>query len=256
MTTPHEYSDGAPCWIDLATPDVARTRRFYGELLGWTFTQAGPELAGYTTCLLHGRQVAGIMQIPANQPIPTAWGVYLRSSDVEATARRIVELGGKLLLPPHPVPGGLGSMMFATDALGVPFGVWQPGLHRGAEAYNEPGAMCWHELNTREAARSDQFYRDLFGYQQTQVGDCTGATYTIYSLAGQQVCGRAEMNAEWGDARPQWLTYFMVTDLDATLAVLPRLEGKLLKGPFDLPQGRMAVIADPYGAAMAVLQRP
>jgi uncharacterized protein len=256
MTQRPDYSDGAPCWADLSTPDMARTQRFYGELFGWTFQQGGPEFAGYTTCLHDGRKIAGIMQIPAGQPMPTAWGVYLRSSDIEATARRIVELGGALLLPPHAIPGGLGSMLFAADSSGIPFGVWQPGLHRGAEVLDEPGAMSWHELNTRDAARSDQFYRDLFAYEQKQVGDCEGATYSIYSVAGQQVCGRAEMNAAWGDARPQWITYFALADVDAAVAKLPRLEGKLLKGPFDMPQGRMAVIADPFGAAMAIIQRP
>ncbi len=38
---------GTPCWVDLATPDLAAAREFYGALLGWSFVDVGPEFGGY-----------------------------------------------------------------------------------------------------------------------------------------------------------------------------------------------------------------
>jgi len=47
-----------------------------------------------------------------------------------------------------------GRMLFAFDPTGAAFGVWQPGLHTGAQLFDEPGAMCWHEVCASSAARS------------------------------------------------------------------------------------------------------
>ena len=43
------FADGAPVWVDLGTPDVARAAGFYGSVLGWQFESAGPEAGGYGT---------------------------------------------------------------------------------------------------------------------------------------------------------------------------------------------------------------
>src|ERR1700761_1256833 len=37
---------GAPCWIDLLTPDPERASHFYTELFGWTAGEAAPEFGG------------------------------------------------------------------------------------------------------------------------------------------------------------------------------------------------------------------
>ena len=37
------FVDGAPVWVDLGAPDVARAAEFYGSVLGWKFESAGPD---------------------------------------------------------------------------------------------------------------------------------------------------------------------------------------------------------------------
>ena len=29
------YDDGVPSWVDLSSPDLAKSREFYGALFGW-----------------------------------------------------------------------------------------------------------------------------------------------------------------------------------------------------------------------------
>ena len=41
------FVDGAPVWVDLGVPDVARAAGFYGSVFGWTFESAGPEAGGH-----------------------------------------------------------------------------------------------------------------------------------------------------------------------------------------------------------------
>lgn len=53
-----------------------------------------------------GKNVGGIMKMPANVPAgtPPSWSTYVTVADVDATARKIVEQGGKLLVPPRDIP--------------------------------------------------------------------------------------------------------------------------------------------------------
>lgn len=253
MTQHPQYSDGAPCWADLAIRDLAGAQRFYGALLGWTFDAAKPELNNYVTCRRDGQSVAGFM--PAQAGMPIAWGVWLKSSDLEATAARITAAGGKLLMPGHEVKG-LGHMLVALDVNGSFLGVWQPGAHRGAERYGEPGAMCWNELYAADGAAADRFYRAVFGHEQARMGDPAEMDYMMYSVGGEAVAGRMQVDGSRPDAPSGWWTCFVVEDMDAALAKLRALDGALLQGPVDSPYGRIARVRDPYGAGFKICQRP
>lgn len=250
-----EYSDGAPCWADLSTPDSEGARRFYGALLGWTYDLGGPEFGHYINCRRDGQQVCGMMQSAPGQG-PSAWGVYLKTSDMDASIRSIREAGGATLMGPHEVPGELGSMLIAQDSTGGGFGLWQPGRHRGAERFDAPGAICWAELYTRDGAAADAFFRRLFDYRVDPLACAEGTNYVTYARGDGPVCGRMQMTAAWGDVPPHWLIHFVVEDVDAALAKVTALGGTRRHGPIESPYGRIAVVSDPYGAVFSIIQRP
>ncbi len=253
MSQHPEYSDGAPCWADLSTPDLAGAMRFYGALLGWSFDAPRPELNNYVTCRRDGQSVAGLMKAQPDMPI--AWGVWLKSSDLEATARRITGAGGKVLMPGH-AAAELGRMLVALDVNGAFLGVWEPGQHRGAERFDEPGAMCWNELYTRDGAAADRFYREVFGYQQAQMGDPREMDYMMYSCGGPPVCGRMQTDDGEEDPPSGWWAVFVVEDMDVAIATVRALDGKLVRGPVESEFGRIARVRDPYGAGFKLAQRP
>ena len=255
MTHRTHYHDGAPCWADLATPDREGARRFYGPLLGWTFDEPNPALGGYMNARRDGQRVAGVMQLPPAQ-FTMAWGVHLKTPDIEASARKISEAGGTIVMAPHDV-AELGRNLLATDPTGALFGLWQPRSFAGAERFDEPGALCWNEVCTRDAAATDRFYASLFAYEIATMGDCDNVDVAVFSVAGEQVFMRVKHKAGPAKELPShWMPYFAIDDIDAALAKLPALEGKLHHGPHDTPHGRLAVVADPYGAAFTLIQRP
>ncbi|KYF70564.1 VOC family protein [Sorangium cellulosum] len=43
--------------------------------------------------------------------------------------------------------------------------VWEPKNHTGAQAIEEPGAMIWHEVNTRDHKRAAEFCCRVFGLE-------------------------------------------------------------------------------------------
>lgn len=93
---------GAVCWVELLThaPDAAEP--FYAAVFGW---EPATQVAGsmpYTTFALDGDDVAGMLPTPDTVPpeAPTYWAIYFAVEDCEATAKRAVELGGRVLHPP------------------------------------------------------------------------------------------------------------------------------------------------------------
>src|SRR5260370_31572322 len=52
------FVDGAPVWVDLGAPDVARAAEFYGWVFGWKFESAGPDAGGYGMFTHDGKAVA------------------------------------------------------------------------------------------------------------------------------------------------------------------------------------------------------
>jgi predicted enzyme related to lactoylglutathione lyase len=248
------YPDGEPCWADVVTNDLEAAQRFYHALFGWEYQNSGPEMGNYSTALVTGKPVAGIMPPPPGSTgIPPAWSVYLASSDLDATAAKIDQVGAKVIMGPMDIPG-TGRMMIGMDPTGAPFGVWQAGGHIGAEVVGVPGAPAWAELHTRDGATADSFYRSLFGYQQQQVGDGVNFDYTVWSLGDRQVAGRMVDGSDMpADGAPRWTIYFSVDDADAAVARAAAAGGRVVTGPDDSPYGRMAVVADPDGAVFSVI---
>ena len=254
MPSRDSYPDGAPCWADLTTADLQTAKDFYGPVLGWQFEDRGTDYGHYTMCLSNGKPVAALMPPPEDgEGMPTMWNVYFSTSDLAAVYRKIAPAGGEPVLAPHEVPRE-GRMAFAFDPAGASFGLWQPGGHPGARLFGEPGAPCWHELNTPEGETADAFYRALFPYTQEQVGDGGEFDYTAWTVPGADspVCGRYRTEL----ALPYWSVYYAVADADAAASMVQERGGRLVRDPFDSPHGRMVPCTDSVGARTTLCQLP
>ena len=106
---------GAPCWIDLATSDVDKSRAFYEELFGWTSEDAGEDYGHYINFSKDGVPVAGAMTNPSIGEMPDAWSIYLACDDVRKTVDVVAANGGEVMMPAMDVMS-LGSMAFVLDA--------------------------------------------------------------------------------------------------------------------------------------------
>ncbi len=93
-------------WCELLTRDTEGAKAFYAELLGWEMVDQPMEEDTYTVLRAGGRPVGGIMQMPSCAPpeTPPHWGTYVTVDDVDAVAKKVVELGGQVLFGPHDIP--------------------------------------------------------------------------------------------------------------------------------------------------------
>lgn len=252
MTTHTHHSPGTISWSDLSTPDLPGAIAFYRELLGWEFTEPDPEMGDYANASREGALVAGIMPIMVGGQ-PSTWTSYFATDDAERTLTQVTEHGGSVVSGPHDA-ADLGRMAHATDPTGASFGLWQAGTHPGFGLTEEPGSPGWFELCSRDHHRANSFYAALFDYDVEQVGDGNTFDYTVLQQGGAMIAGTTALPAEAPDASSYWLPYFLVDDTDATAATTTRLGGSVLRPPEDSPHGRLAVLKDPFGAELAVIE--
>jgi hypothetical protein len=245
---------GTPNWVDLGTPDLDAAKRFYAELFGWTpHVSPEPEAGGYTIFTKGAKAVAGAGPL-FTEAQPAAWSTYVATDDADAVATRVEAAGGKVLISPFDVMDQ-GRMGVFLDQSGAAFSVWQPMKMPGAEVFNEPGALSWNELTTRDPDGSKAFYGSVFGWepQDQPIGP---GTYTVWKLNGREIGGMMPMIGDErpADLPPHWMVYFAVEDADATAGRAAELGGAVPVPPSDLPQGRFAVLGDPQGAHFSVIK--
>ncbi len=241
------YKDGSPCWVDCSCSDIDVAADFYGALLGWSSPEGNPDFGGYRSATLNGRTVAGLMG--QMEPGPVVWTTYFKVSDSEASVAQVTANGGSIMYPPMAV-GELGHMSICVDPTGAVFGLWQPGLHTGAQVVNEPGAFCWSELVTTDMEAAKAFYHAVFG-----LGLAGTPEYAELQLDGTSVAGIMPKNEMMpADMPSNWGVYFAVENCDDSLAQANELGGSTLMQPMDVPNvGRMAVLTDPNGAPFNII---
>ncbi|TLW90934.1 VOC family protein [Saccharomonospora piscinae] len=246
---------GAPCWVELAARDESAARAFYGELFGWEFHRKHDPVGAdgrYALALCDGVQVAGLYQAAPDRP--AGWSVNLAVGNAVNTADWVTHLGGSLALGPLDVPER-GTVLHAVDPSGAPVVFWQPPSD-WAFGTGLPRMFSGADLNTHDGDAADEFYCKLFGLSSQQIG-ADDIDYAEWRLGHEPVIYRCVMDVRQGSTvAPHWLVYFQAdptigTDTLARLAL--RHGGGVLAEPYDTPFGRTALLSDPDGCPLAVI---
>ncbi len=251
------FIPGSVCWIDVSSTDPAGSRAFYAGLFGWTYRiDPDPGRRHDTTALCTGRPVAGLAGVPVQPGQPATWTLYLASADLTHTAELFAQRGGRVLYGPADVPGQ-GNVLIGAEPTGAVIGFWQPATPWTFHT-TSPGALYWAELNTWHGTRADEFFANLFDYDQQQIGDGRDVDYTTWSRGEPMMLGRLQMNEEWAlpGVAARWMLYFAVDPRTGTDAAADRvldLGGRVAIDPYDTELGRIARVADPSGAGFALI---
>jgi predicted enzyme related to lactoylglutathione lyase len=252
MTT---YQPGTPSWVDLGSPDLDASVEFYGALFDWDVPESenAEQTGGYRQAMRSDKPVGGMMPL-MQEGQPPAWTTYISVDDADAIAAAVKDAGGTVMAEPMEVLD-LGTMAIFADPTGAVFGIWQPGTFAGAGLVNEPGAIAWNELNTRDLAGAKEFYGAVFGwtFDDQDMGDA--GTYTTIVLGERPVGGILDMAARGvpEEIPAHWQVYFGVEDTDATIEAAKQAGGGVMLEPVDIPAGRFSILTDPHGASFAVI---
>lgn len=123
---------------------------------------------------------------------------------------------------------------------------------------NPTGSFVWYELMSPDPDASARFYEPVVGWRiEADAEPGAEMDYRMIERAeGGNAGGVMRLTAEMtrGGARPCWLGYLSVADVDAAVAALEGDGGRALMPAFDIEVGRIAMVADPQGAPFYVMR--
>ena len=289
------YIPGVPCWVDTSQPDPEAAVDFYGDLFGWQFEDVMPpssqgryfiarhEAASSSIFDTSGERrrgdVAAVGSIPEAAPPTAMWNTYFWVDSAEEAASKVRDAGGGVVREPFDAMDACRMAVF-TDPEGAAFCIWEAKEHKGARLVNDPGALVFNGLNTRDLDGARSFYGSVFGWQTGPIGGgAEGWTLPGYGdwLEREHHPNLRKQMAEAGapegfedivaaiipiaddqsDTPAHWSVTFAVDHADATAAKATELGGTVIVPPFDAPWStstytiRITVIADPQGATFS-----
>ncbi len=278
--------------MELSEPDPEAALDFYGGLFGWEFEKvmssssdgryfiSRAEAPGWsifdTSRALRSGEVAAVRSISEAAPPLAMWNTYFWVDSADEAASKVRDAGGGVLMEPFDFMDACRMAVF-TDPEGAAFGVWEAKGHKGARLVNDPGALVFNSLNTRNVEGARSFYGSVFGWQTGAIGgEAEGWTLPGYGdwlerehhpeLRSQMteagapegfedvVASIIPIADEQPDTPAHWSVTFATDDADATAKKATELGATVIVPPFDAPWStstytiRITVIGDPQGA--------
>lgn len=257
-----EHHPGKVVWVDLVTPDLEASKRFYGGMFGWTFrdVSTGSGDKDYALALLGDRPVGGLFHraIPAGEHKQPAWMTFIAVRDVGKAEKAILAGGGKVVSPPRMYPERGRQAIFA-DPQGAIFAVLQSSSGDPEDYLAAPGEWIWSSLITSDPAAGAGFYQKLFGYEiydlTSDEADDHGGDHLLLATDGYARASANHLPAEAPKLHPHWLNFVRVASAKDAAAKAADLGGRVLVEPrSDRHGGMIAVVADPAGAPVGLFE--
>jgi uncharacterized protein len=212
--------------FEIGGPDDEPLVRFYREAFGWAL-QTVPGVH-YTLVDTHGGGGinGGIGKSSTGEPWAT---FYVEVDDVQAVLDRAESLGAKTVLPVTEIAGMATFAMF-DDPDGLLVGLVgreepQEGVPQGPSA-GDGAAVDWFEVLGSDAARTQAFYTELFGWKLNDSG------FPGYALVDTDAGGRGIQGGVGAGGDSRWATvYASVPDVERALARAEQLGVARVYGP-------------------------
>lgn len=121
---------------------------------------------------------------------------------------------------------------------------------------NKHGDFIWYELLTSDADAAVTFYGSVLEWAIADSG-MPGMDYRIINVGENSVGGLMAITSEMAEhgARPTWLGYIAVNDVDDCVTSVEHGGGKTLMPAMDIPNvGRIAMVTDAQGAPFYVMK--
>lgn len=251
-----EHHAGKVVFEQLVTPDLPASERFYGSLFGWTFQHTQMGDADVAEAMLAGHPVAALIgrPMPSGTRRQPAWLTFFAAPDVDAATNAAVQNKAKTLFAPADIPG-LGREAVLADPQGAIFALLASSSGDPPDTLAEPGAWIWSSLVTTDPDAAAAFYQTLFNFD---VYDLPGDQEAQHLLVASEDFARGSINplpADRQGMRPRWLDFVRVTDVDAAVAKVTALGGRIVLAPQpDRHGGKVAVALDPIGAPFGLME--
>jgi hypothetical protein len=252
------HTPGRFVWGELVTSDVAAAAGFYGKVFGWTFETYGgdDDRDTYTLALADGLPIGGMVfdQRAMKGKTPSArWVGLISVADVKASGAAVTAGGGKVVYAPVML-GERGETAVFKDPEGVLFGVVHSKNGDPPDYAGDVNEWYWIDLWTADVDKAATFYRAVVGYETLPIAD-DGPRSGLHLLSGG--FARAGIMLKRNKKTSStWLPYIRVADAKASAEAAKAAGGKVLLEPLAMNRATVAIIADPTGAPVGIVQVP
>ena len=121
---------------------------------------------------------------------------------------------------------------------------------------NKIGTMAWLDLSVNNAEVVKSFYQEVIGWK---VDNISMGEYDDYAMLEpnnrEAVAGVCHAQGVNKDLPPAWLPYFLVADIEQSIAAVQAKGGTLMTEIKAMGSDKYAVIKDPAGAVCAIYQK-
>jgi len=243
-------------WADIFTSDVSGVQQFYSGLFGWDWRWIckHPDHP-YGMFYSNGIAVAGVAHrdAPDGDKAYARWVYYISTGDVEKAIAGAADRGGRTLLSRRSI-ANRGDFAVLADPEGAPFGVMRSSSGDPPDFRAEIGEWIWIDLFSRDAAKASKFYESLFPYEVREWEERPDVVELVLEASGHARGGIGQLSPE-SEAKPTWLGFVRVADLDAAVEKASAAGGEVLYAPEDEElKGELAIVADPFGAPVGLLK--
>jgi predicted enzyme related to lactoylglutathione lyase len=247
-TSTGKIQEGRFVWLDLVTEDTVAAASFYSRLFGWRAVRSAED-GEYYRFYLDGKPIAGMAATESKDAAApeSLWLATIAVSDVDKSLASVKAQGGQVLEGPLDA-AGRGRMALVSDPADAPLILLGAVGDSPVGKKAKPGQWHWIDLITQDGNRARAFYTTLFGYQVKPVEAGKEHQYDLFIRDKRAVAGLVEI--EWEGLEDNWLPYFKVADVDKSIEIARNLGGNLI-----LKSGKVAVLADPIGAAFGIQAR-
>lgn len=124
------------------------------------------------------------------------------------------------------------------------------------ETNGKIGSIGWTDLTVGDAAEVRNFYKEVVGWQDTEVNMGSYSDYCMNEPAtGKTVAGICHASGVNAELPPVWMIYITVEDLEKSAAKCVELGGQVIAGPRQAgEQGKYCVIRDTAGAVAGLFE--
>lgn len=244
-----QHHPGQVVWHDLLTDNVGVSKRFYGQLFGWTFQN----IDRYTVVLNDGVPIAGMVSdAEASKSLERSWWIiYVSIEDVDDTAKWVEAFGGQVIKGPGKMTDR-GHYAMIKDSQGAPLMLLHSATGDPIPADPALNSWLWNELWTSDADAALEFYQPLGGYAADLVSSEENED-PYWVLVTDQRWQAGVTTAPFENIPPQWVPVVRVADPLAVADQVASLGGRVLIRPdHPLGNGDLALIEDPSGGIIMV----
>ncbi|MCB0515271.1 MAG: VOC family protein [Chitinophagales bacterium] len=119
------------------------------------------------------------------------------------------------------------------------------------------GIFLWHDLTVENAEKVRDFYSAVVGWTFEPVSQGDYNDYNMIVEDGEDkivVAGICHKKGSIQNFPSQWLNYVIVESMDESIANCKRLGGNVIDGPKMMGNAKFAIIQDPAGAFMVLME--